>query len=143
MPAFSILFGGAAVIGLFFGQILLLAWLFDKWNDRAKAIEAANPGLARLKADLLVRRLGVAALRSIHTVAWLSGLVVLPSLFVIVHGRSWIMLPAVLALTFVQLLVCDWTSRNLAALNGGLAFHSISHNANSAGDKPSAMFLCR
>lgn len=120
MPAFSILFGGAAVIGLFFGQILLLAWLFDKWNDRAKAIEAANPGLASLKADLLVRRLGAAALRSIHTVAWLSGLVVLPSLFVIVHGGSWIMLPAVLALTFVQLLVCDWTSRNLAALKGGL-----------------------
>lgn len=120
MPAFSILFGGATVIGLFFGQILLLAWLFDKWNDRAKVIESANPGLASLKAELLVRKLGAAVLRSIHTVAWLSGLFVLPLLFVIVHDGSWIMLPALPALTFVQFLVCDWTSRNLVALAGGL-----------------------
>jgi hypothetical protein len=101
---------------LFVGQILLLAPLFDSWNDRSKAIEAATPGLARFKAELFVRRLGEIFLKSIHALAWLSGLFVLPWLFVIVHVGSWVMLSAVTALMLGQCLKCNWASWNLEAL---------------------------
>lgn len=120
MSGISFFLGGMAVLVLFVGQILLLAPLFDWWDNRAKAAEAANPGQASLKAELLVRRLGEAVLEGVHAIAWLSGLLVLPLLIVIVHGGSWIMLPAVFALTLVQGVVCSWTSRKLEALKGGI-----------------------
>jgi hypothetical protein len=120
MTAPSILFGGMAVLALFAGQIWVLGPLLDRWSARANAGDAADPDMASLRAELLVRRLGQVMLRAIQAVAWLSGLLVLPWLFVIVQDGSWIMVPAVFAVTVVGGFLYGWTHRKLEALKGGL-----------------------
>jgi hypothetical protein len=118
MAALSIVFGAAAVLILFIGQIFLLAPIFDKWDARAAAIEDANPGVASLKAELLAVGLGKLVLRCVQAVAWLSGLLVLPWLFLIVYHANYIMLPAVLAFTFIGAVVNHWSSKKVEALTG-------------------------
>ena len=120
MSEFNGVLGFAAVMGLFIGQILLLAPIFDRWESRAKAKEASDPGLASLEAELLVRRLGEAVLKAVHAVVWMSGLLVLPLLILIVLRGAWIVLPAVFALTFIQFWAGSWTSRKLDALKRGI-----------------------
>ncbi|MCP5397691.1 MAG: hypothetical protein H6921_00150 [Sphingomonas sp.] len=121
MSALSIFFGGLMVLTLFIGQVTLLGSLFDRCNARAKAIEDTNPGQANRKAEQLARVLGEMLLRAVHAVAWLAGLLVFPWLCVIVYHGTWIMLPAVFALTLGSSLVTYWTGRNLEALKRSLS----------------------
>lgn len=108
------------VIALFAGHILLLAPIFDRMRKRKETSNPADPDLASLDAELLVRRLGAAVLTCILVVARISGLMVLGLLIAFVYQGRWTTLPLAIAVAIVGGVVGEWASRNIQALKGGL-----------------------
>ena len=109
-----------AVLALFVGHILLLGRILDRRRKSGEVAKSADPELASLNAELLVRRLGEMILRGVHAVAWLSGLIVLPLLIAFVYSGWWMALALSIFITLTGGVVVSWTSRKLEALKDGL-----------------------
>jgi hypothetical protein len=112
----NIFLGGMAALLLFVGHIMVLGKLNDLWNAKEKSLEASNPGEAKIKAESLARKIGVAVLLIMQFTGWVAGLFLLPALLMMIYDGRWILLPIIFIATLILFLLVGWVDRKLVSL---------------------------